>query len=140
MEQLNYEQLQMFCEKHDLTIHECARLIGISTQTLYNAFDGKPVKAETQRKIDHWLTHLHREHHEWSLSGGIETLDHAFRAYREAIHKEWQRNMPRMSYEDQLAFLEALRQLDANYEQLSRHHELFLRVLAESNHADRQSG
>lgn len=137
MFKLDHAQLQLYCQTNGLTIQECANLIGVSTQTIYNAIEGKPLKPETLRKISAWLQLQNRPQSELSINKGREALENAFHKYRDTLQKEWQRNLPKMNYADQMTVLESMRQLDLQFEQLTRYHDVFLKLL--SDNSQRQS-
>lgn len=125
MKKLDELTIRTFCEKHSLTINECAKLIGISTQTLYNAMEGKSLKPHTLIKIQRWIQNQNRSHNEFCMDRNFENFTESLTTYTNLVQKEWQRKFIALTTEENQILSNNIKKLDDYFTQIKQvHHSI----------------
>lgn len=123
------DMLEEYRKTHQLSIPECAKLIGVSVQTLYNVKDGKSIKLGTLTKIQSFISNAHEKPEATKLQRLFEEYERSYLRYHELLMKEWQEKFSQLDPKDHAKLAELTEKMREVHEQLNGYHQLLTEII-----------
>ena len=117
-------QLEEFQKMHRLSIPECAKIIGVSVQTLYNVREGKSIKMGTLTKIQSVIGDAQHPLHATKLNRLLDGYNAAYQEYHSCLLKEWQGCFAQLDADEHSRLAKLIEEMQRMHTQIVDYHEV----------------